>query len=61
MRGVVGEGLGEFPYSLILMILWPGYFKNQLKRINMKVDEDNGKSAGMINEWARNIRRFLSN
>ena len=27
----------------------------------MKVDEDNGKSVGMVNRRARNIRRFSSN
>ena len=41
--GVVREGHSEFPYLLMLIKLWPGYWMNQLKRMNQKVDEDNGK------------------
>ena len=46
---LVIEGLSEYPYLLILMKLWPGYWKNHLERINMKVDEDNGKYVVMVN------------
>ena len=47
-EGVVREGLCEYPYSLILMKLQPRGWKNELKRMNMKVDEDNGKAVGMV-------------
>ena len=29
-----------------LMKLWPGYWYNQSQRINMRVDEDNGRDMG---------------
>ena len=32
----------EFPYLLMLMKLWPGYWNEQIDQINKKVDEDNG-------------------
>ena len=60
-EGVVREGSSEFPYLLILIKLWPGNFKTQLKRINYKVDEDNGKVLGKGNVRYRKIRRFSSN
>ena len=31
------------------MKVWPGYWKNQLKRMHMKVNEDNGKATGTVN------------
>ena len=31
------------------MKIWPGDWKNQLKRMNKKVDEDNGKALGIDN------------
>ena len=41
---VIGrEGFSEFPYLLILVKIFPGYWKTQLNRTNQKVDEDNGK------------------
>ena len=43
-EGVVREGSSEFPYLLMLIKLWPGYWTSQLKRTNWKVDEDNGKA-----------------
>ena len=33
--------LSEYPYLLMLMKLSPRDWKNQLERMNMKVDEDN--------------------
>ena len=61
-RGGVGkELLIEYPYLLILIKIWPGYWNNQSESMNKKVDEDNGKSAGMMNGQARNVWRFLSN
>ena len=55
-RGGVGkELLIEYPYLLILIKIWPGYWNNQSERMNTKVDEDNGKSAGMMNGRYRNV------
>ena len=44
-----------------LINLWPGDWKNKLERMNIKVDEDNGKSVGMVNVRARKFWRFSSN
>ena len=40
---VFKEGLSEYTFLSMLMNLPPGYWNNQLKRMIMKVDEDNGK------------------
>ena len=60
-EGVVGEGLSEYPYLLILTKLRTGDRKNQFERMNMKVYEENGKYAGMLNGRYRNVWRFSSN
>ena len=60
-QGIVREGLSEYPYLLMSMKLFPGGCKNQLERMNMKLDEDNGKAAGMVNGRARTFWRFSSN
>ena len=38
-----------------------GDWKNQLKRMNQKLDEENGKSLVIVNIWYQNFRRFSSN
>ena len=38
-EGVVREGSSEFPYLLMLIKLWSGYWVTQLKTMNRKVDE----------------------
>ena len=43
------EGSSAFPYVLMLVNIWPGYWKTQLKMINQKVDKDNGKAMGIGN------------
>ena len=60
-KGVVSEVLSEYPYLIMLMKLWPGDWKNQLERTNMKLDEENDKSAGMVNGQDRRVWRFSSN
>ena len=45
---MVREGLIEYPYLLILINLLSGYWKNQLKRENMKMYEDNSKAVEML-------------
>ena len=43
------------------MKLWPEYYNNKLKRMNMKVDEENGKAAGMVNGQYQNVCKFSIN
>ena len=43
------------------MKVWPGYWKNQLKRMHMKVNEDNGKATGTVNRRYQKVWRFSSN
>ena len=60
-EGFVREGSNEFPYLLMLINLWSGNCKNQLKRINQKVDEENGKALDKRNVRYRKVRQFSSN
>ena len=60
-KGVGREGSSEFPYLLMLIKLWPGNWKTQLKRMNQKVDKENGKALGKGNLRYRKLRRFSSN
>ena len=48
------------PYLKMLIKLWPGYWINQLKRMNRKVDEENGKQRVKGNVRYRKVRRFSS-
>ena len=48
------------PYLKMLIKLWPGYWIDQLKRMNRKVYEDNGKHRVKGNFWYRKVRRFSS-
>ena len=43
-EGVVRDGSSEFPYLVMLINLWPDNWNTQLKRMNKKVDKDNGKA-----------------
>ena len=43
-EGIVREGSSEFSYLLMLIRIWPSNWKTMLKRVNNKVDEDNGKA-----------------
>ena len=43
------------------MKLWTVDWKNQLERMNMKVDEDNGKYVGMLKGQSQKVWRFLIN
>ena len=47
-EGVVREIFSKYPYLLITMEIWTGYWKNNLERMNMKVDEDKGEYVGMV-------------
>ena len=42
-KGEVIEVLSVYPYLSMLMNLWPGYWKNNLECMNMKVEEENEK------------------
>ena len=54
-KGVGREGYSEFPYVLILIKLWARDWKTKLKRMNQKVDKENGKSTGIINVRYRKV------
>ena len=45
----------------MLIKIWPGDFKTPLKRMNQKVDEDNGKALVKGNVRYRKVRWFSSN
>ena len=60
-EGVVREGSSEFTYLIMLIKLCPGNWKTQLKRMNHKVDGENGKALNKVNVRYRTVRRFSSN
>ena len=60
-EGVGREGLINHPYLLIPMKICPGNWNNYSKRININVDEDNGKAAGMVNGRYQKFRQFSGN
>ena len=60
-EGVVREVLSEYPYLLMKMTLWYEYWKNQLERMNMKADEENGQDVGMVNGRDQKDQRFSRN
>ena len=45
----------------MLIKLWPGNWKTQLKRTNQNVDEDNGKASNKGNVRYQKFRWFSSN
>ena len=47
-----------YTYLLMLMNLLTGYWKNHLESMNMKVDEENGKAAGIVNGQYQKVRSF---
>ena len=67
---MVREVLSAHIYLSILMKLWPSYWESQLKRINIKVGVENGRSMGRIrilkvqqfssNEYCKNIGYIIS-
>ena len=60
-KGLVREGSSEFPYLLMVIMIWPGYWKTKLKRMNYKVDDYNGKSLGKGNGGYRKFHQFSRN
>ena len=42
----------------MLIKLWPRDWIYQLKKMNQKVDEENGKQLVRVNVWYRKFRRF---
>ena len=59
-EGVVREGCSE-PYFKMLINLWTGDWISQLKRMNQKVDEENGKVLNKGNLRYRKVCNFSSN
>ena len=45
----------------MLIKLWPRYWKTHLKRMNQKVDKENGKSLGIGNGQYQKVSRFSRN
>ena len=60
-RLVVREGSSGFPNLPMLIKLCPGDWTSQLKMMNQKVDDDNGKALNKVNVQYRKVRRFSSN
>ena len=58
-EGVVREGCSK-TFLKMLIKLWPGYWIDPLKRMNQRVDEENGKQLNKGNVWYRKVRRFSS-
>ena len=58
-EGVVREECSG-PYLKMLIKLWPGDWIDQLKRMNQKVDEENGKQRVKGNVRYRKFRCFSS-
>ena len=58
---VVREGLSEYPNLLMLMKLCNRDWKNNLERMNINVDESNGKTVVMMNVWDQKAWRFSCN
>ena len=56
--GVVREGSSEFLYLLMLIKLWPVNWISQLKRMNRKVEKNNGKTLNKGNIWYRKVCQF---
>ena len=46
-----------FSYLIILIKPWPGNYKTRLKRMDQKVDEDNGKALVKGNRQYRKFGR----
>ena len=45
----------------MLIKLWPGNWKNKLKRVNKKAEEENGKALVKDNVKYQKVCRFSSN
>ena len=60
-KGVGREGSREFPYLIMLIKIWTGDWKDNLKTMNLKVNEENGKVMVIGNGWYRKSFRFSSN
>ena len=58
-KGVVREECSG-TYLKMLINLWPGFWIDQLKRMNRKVDEENGKQLAKGNVRYRRFCRFSS-
>ena len=48
-KGVCREGSSEFPNLIMSIKLLPEDWKTRLKRMNQKLDEDNGKEISIGN------------
>ena len=54
----VGGKVKDLTYLLILMKLWPGYWEDNIDRINNKVDEENEGGGTQENGLFQKLWRF---
>ena len=59
--GWLREGLTAYPYLLMVIHLWTGYWYNHLESMDMRMDEDNGKAVGMVKGQAQKVWQFSRN
>ena len=50
-KGVGREGSSELPYLFVSGKLWHGDWKTQYNKMNLRLDEDNGKAMAIGNGW----------
>ena len=60
-EGCVGDNVKKLPYLLMIMKLWPGYWEEQIDRMNKKVYEKNGIGGTQDNGIFWKLQRFLRN
>ena len=60
-EGVVRKGYSDFPYIPMLIKLFPGDWIIQLKTMNPKVGEDNGKASNKGNVRYQKVCWFSRN
>ena len=53
--------MSDCTYLLRLKNIRSGDWGNQLERMNMRVEKDNGESVGTVNGRDRKVLQFLSN
>ena len=58
MEGFFGNNVKELPFWSMIIKLWPGNWEENLKRINKKVDEENGKGGTQENGTFRKLWHF---
>ena len=60
-KGVGRKRLIDYSYLIMLTKIWDWDWNYQLKIMNLKVDEENGKALGMVNRQYQKVWQFSSN